>query len=111
MAINQKDNEDFNREARQLAQESRQNVEDAQWLLKQPAFQRYVEVINKRGQEMAAMLMQPLSTRDQVLLQEYNKGALFGFLWASGLASAIVASDEQTRRNASATGDTEETDE
>jgi hypothetical protein len=55
----------------------------------------FVRLVERRQGAHVNQLMAPIQTRDQVFLQESNKGAIHALAWVVGLPSVIIAESKQ----------------
>jgi hypothetical protein len=83
--------QDIDREQRREAARKQELLVKLQWLVKQPAWQDYVELLNKQLELRGMDVLEPAGSVDGVIFAEYKKGAMSGLILARDLPAAIIA--------------------
>lgn len=76
--------------ARKANKEDRERAELFEGLVRSASWKSYVALLMGRVQAFSDVILQPAGTRDNVLLLEYLKGAMFGLLLARDLPSVTI---------------------
>ena len=78
--------------AKAANQQDRKRADAFASMLKMEGWSLFVELLNERLQMFSSELLQPLSSHDETLRQEFVKGAMFAFVLMRDLPSVTIAS-------------------
>jgi hypothetical protein len=83
--------EELLKESRQAGRIDRERAEVFAWLVKQPAWLAYLEILESKIQALADQVLAPARSIDGMVTLEYVKGAMSGLIMARDIPSITIA--------------------
>lgn len=79
--------------------EDKERIGRLQGLLKSPGWSDFQDLMNVHINERAKRIFEPLLSDNLTLLQEHNKGAIYGLIWARDLPSVMITIADEARKS------------
>lgn len=89
--------ENLLREAKRADRIDRERIELFEAMIRTPAWQAYVEILEAKLQLFADQVLAPASSVDGMVALEYIKGAMSGLVIARDITSVTIAAKQDIR--------------